>query len=311
MKVVKMFDGLGNQLFQYAMLVALREHYHEQVWMDISWFETGHAHNGFELSQIFNITAPTATKEDVLRLRPIPGHKKLSRYLISLFPNLEWHYQEAKIVDYYPEVFEMKRVALFQGWWQHYEYFEQCRDILLQEFTLKQPLDERNQALYEEMNANPKAVSVHVRRGDYLKASYISFLGVCPPEYYRDAVDRAQQLVGEDADFYVFSDDMAWCKETLPRYISPDKIRFVDWNRGPDSYKDTILMTACRTNIIANSTFSWWSAYLNRHADAITLAPEKWWRNGCSKPIQMSRWELIPFEFESVESCLEAKSGGR
>lgn len=307
MKIVAIFDGLGNQLFQYALLVALREHYQVPVWMDVSLFETRRSHNGFELSRIFNITAPTATEKDLRHLMPIAGHMKLSRYLINMFPNLEWRYHEAEIVDYYPEVFEINHDVIYQGWWQHYEYFEQYRDILLQEFTLKQPLDGRNQALYEEMNANPKAVSAHVRRGDYLKANYISFLGVCPPDYYRSAVDRAKQLVGEDAEFYVFSDDLAWCREILPRYISADKIRYIDWNRGADSYKDMILMSACRTNIIANSTFSWWAAYLNRHADAITLAPEKWWRNGCAKPIQMPHWELIPFEFEALESDLETK----
>lgn len=301
MKAVKLYDGLGNQLFQYALLVALREHYQEPVWMDISWFETKHSHNGFELSRIFNITAPTATKEEVSRFWLIPGHKKLSRYLVTLFPCLKRQYFEEDVADYYPEVFEMKHDVLYQGWWQHYEYFEQYRDILLREFSLKQPLDERNQALFEEMNANKKAVSVHIRRGDYLLGCNLSILGVCPLEYYQDAVARARQLVGDDADFYIFSDDMAWCKETLPQYISPDKIHYIDWNRGLDSYKDMILMSACRTNIIANSTFSWWAAYLNRHPAAITIAPERWRAVDVIKPIQMPHWELIPFQSETVE----------
>lgn len=130
------------------------------------------------------------------------------------------------------------------------------------------------------------SVSLHVRRSDYI-GSY--FAGICTLEYYAKTVEYMRKHI-QKSIFFVFSDDIPWCKEHLNL---ADNVYFIDWNKGKDSYKDLILMSNCKHNIIANSSFSWWGARLNNNPTKIVIAPHKWHQNLDYKDIIPSDWIKI------------------
>lgn len=288
MKIIKFYGGLGNQLFQYAMLVAVREHFGEETLMDTSVYASYGLHNGLEVNRIFNTIAQEASKEQIKLVSQFTTNYKLSRIFHYLLPAKKTEFKERTFGKYYPEVIEKSGDCLFDGYWQHHEYFANCREAILKEFTLREPLDKRNQNCFDEYRGSSKYVSVHVRRGDFLNSKL--YKGLCGKEYYVAAIKKAIEKVGEDAHFVFFSNDIPWCKENLASLVKEGQCTFVTHNTGADSYKDMILMSACRVNIIANSSFSWWGAYLNQREDKVVIAPEKWINKDMPNPIQMPEW---------------------
>ena len=288
MKIIKFYGGLGNQLFQYAMLVAVREHYGEETLMDTSVYASYGLHNGLEINRIFRTTAQEATKEQIKQVSRFTTNYKLSRVFHYLLPAKNAEFKESTYGKYYPEALQMQGDCLYDGYWQHHEYFADCRMAILKEFSLREPLDKVNQDSFEAYSGSSKFVSVHVRRGDFLNSKL--YRGLCGKEYYVAAIEKAKELVGENAHFVFFSNDIPWCKENLATLVNEKYITFVTHNKGTDSYKDMILMSACRVNIIANSSFSWWGAYLNQRDDKIVIAPEKWINKDMPNPIQMPEW---------------------
>lgn len=288
MKIVKFYGGVGNQLFQYAMLVALREHFCEDALMDTSVYATYGLHNGLEINRIFATTAKQATPEQIKKVSSFTTNYKLFRLIHYCLPARKTEFKERTFGKFYPEVFEKSGDCLYDGYWQHHEYFKECRNAILKEYSLRAPLDSRNQESFDKFKAANNMVSVHVRRGDFLNSKL--YRGLCGKDYYRRAIEKAKAIVGQDAKFIFFSNDINWCKENLAELIEPDNILFADWNVGADSYKDMILMSACRVNIVANSSFSWWGAYLNERSDKVVIAPEKWINKDMPDPIQMPDW---------------------
>lgn len=291
MKIIKFYGGLGNQLFQYAMLVAIREHYKEDTLMDTSIYATYGLHNGLEINRIFKTTANIATKEQIKKVSRYTTNYKLSRIFHYLLPACSTEFKERTFGKYYPIVFNKEGDCLYDGYWQHPEYFEKCREALLQEYSLREPLDELNKKLYETYRSDPKSVSIHVRRGDFLNSKL--YRGLCGKDYYLTAIEKAKSIVGDDANFIFFSNDIPWCEQNLSCFVKDGHYTFSTHNTGADSYKDMILMSACRVNIVANSSFSWWGAYLNERKDKVVIAPEKWINKSMPDPIQMKDWILF------------------
>lgn len=291
MKIIKFYGGLGNQLFQYAMLVAVREYYGELVLMDTSIYSSYGLHNGLEVNRIFNTTAKDATKEQIKHVSRFTTNYKLSRVFHYLLPAKSTEFKERTFGLYYPEVFNRTGDCLFDGYWQHHEYFINCRVAILKEFSLREPLDKLNLDSFNAYRESLRFVSVHVRRGDFLNSKL--YRGLCGKEYYVKAIAKAKEIAGEEAHFVFFSNDISWCKENLAPLVKDGHVTFVTHNTGANSYKDMILMSACRVNIIANSSFSWWGAYLNQRVDKVVIAPEKWINKDMPNPIQMPEWILL------------------
>jgi len=291
MKIVKFYGGLGNQMFQYAMLLAARERSGEECLMDTSVYATYGLHNGLEVNSIFNTTATEATKEQIGRLSRFTTNYKLYRLMHYLLPAKKTEFKETEFGKYYPTALERQDDCLYDGYWQHHEYFADCRDSILKEFSLREPLDEKNSLAVEEFSESDKTVSIHVRRGDIVNQK--PYRGLCGLDYYKGAIEKAKEIVGEGAQFVIFSNDLEWCKEKISSMIGESPVRYVDWNRGEESYKDMVLMSACKVNIIANSSFSWWAAYLNKREDKVVIAPEKWINFKVTSPVQMPEWILI------------------
>lgn len=292
MKVIEFTCGLGNQMFQYAFLVAMREHTGDKCLMDRSWYDRRQAHNGFELDKVFCISSDFADIAIVSRLTWYARTNLLHRIYKHLFPKKRTEFRERGFNRYYPDIFARGlEDTYFRGFWQSYKYFHDYRDIILSEFSFRRTLDERNHQVFRRALDSNTYISVHVRRGDYLKHKL--YRGLCGLDYYRRSICRAVELLGNDATFLIFSNDPEWCRNNIVPLIEECKYCIVDWNTGSDSYKDMQLMSACRLNIVANSSFSWWAAYLNQREDQIVISPRKWINMPMGYDIQMPHWIVM------------------
>ena len=189
------------------------------------------------------------------------------------------------------DFFKIKKDAYLQGYWQSEKYFYDIRDILLNELTLKFDPDRDNKKHLKDI-INSESVSIHVRRGDYVKNPHTrAYHGICSLDYYKRALKKIGSLV-ENPKYYVFSDDPDWTKENLK---IKGKVVFII-NNSNKEYEDLRLMRACKHNIIANSTFSWWGAWLGEYKNKIVIAPEKWFltKENNYKDIVPDRWLKIP-----------------
>ena len=292
MRIVKLLGGLGNQMWQYAFLVALKQSFpYEDVYFDASFFNGYPLHNGFELDRIFNISAKQASKKDIRKVY----HFFVGKYLYSriyrhYFPVLKTEVREVEACAYQPELLEKRGDFYYDGYWADHRYYDKYRDTLLAEFKFKQELDDRNKELLQKMEGH-LTCSLHVRRGDYLKDP--DYAGICDEDYYRRAVRKVKECKGKDMTFLVFSNDMSWCRTELAPCFGENPVVYVDWNKGTDSYKDMVLMTKCYVNIIANSSFSWWGAYLNTNTDLMVIAPKKY------KNVEMN-FNIYPNEWITI-----------
>jgi len=276
-----MDGGLGNQMFQYALYL----HFSSRqltTKADISQFEDYKLHNGYELERIFNIKASYAGKRE----RAIVNALSKCMHLLSNHPYREkarrqWQFQES---------FTRVKFGLLRGYWQTEKYFEAIAPIIREQFSFPVLQDEVNKQLLSKIQSRP-SVSLHIRRGDYLNSSQSSGL---PLAYYKEAISFINASV-PGAYYVVFSDDIAWARE----YIQEKNVCFVDWNSGSESYRDMQLMSHCQHNIIANSSFSWWGAWLNAHEHKIVIAPQQWMPGiAASTDIIPKGWIQVPVSYE-------------
>ncbi|MBB4037428.1 hypothetical protein GGR21_003345 [Dysgonomonas hofstadii] len=264
--------GLGNQMFQYATARALAERLQTCLVLDSHTFgrKTEATARNFELS-IFNINYPVkSTFKGTFLIKAYPFIQKYRGFFQKL-----GFFTDTYAILYQP-VFERLRgnITMF-GYFQNEQYFKNIASVLQNDFTFRQPLTDKNLELAEKIKAG-NSVAMHIRRGDYLtNKSAISNFVTCDINYYRKAIDHISlQIV--NPEFYIFSDDTDWVKNNINFVNHP--VSFIDWNRGDKSYIDMQLMSICKHNIIANSSFSWWGAWLNENPDKVVIAPGKWFR---------------------------------
>lgn len=292
MKIINISGGLGNQMFQYAFLLAMREATGDECIMDASKYATYKLHNGFELSNVFNITARCATKEELKRVTRYTTNYKLSRIYRKLLPKKRTEVIEPMpSCEYLPNIFkEAKGDRFYEGIWQNEKYFGHIRPIILQEFSYRQPLSIQNKETAKKF-AEGTTVSMHIRRGDYLL--HKNYIGLCGLDYYASAINYVKEKYGSQVKFAIFSNDMDWCKDNILPLIIGYEYTMVDWNKGAESYNDIRLMGYCRVNIIANSSFSWWAAYLNQNEDKEVIAPKVWINPPIKLNPQLRNWKLL------------------
>jgi hypothetical protein len=159
------------------------------------------------------------------------------------------------------------------GYFQSYKYFQDIREVLLRDFFFP-GLDENNSLIENSIVKSINSVSIHFRRSDYLMEKVIDVHGVLSEEYYSTAVNLINKIV-PNSHFFIFSDDIKHVKDNY----SFENATFIEGNNGTDSWKDLYLMSKCKNNIIANSTFSWWAGWLNINPSKIVIAPKKWFNN--------------------------------
>jgi len=286
-KIVRICGGFGNQLFQYAFFLALKDKFNEPVKLDAFDMESYALHNGFELERVFNLKADYCTKNEK---ETIQGTKNIFTKLIKEVkkhtPFLNTSYIKEKKhhhFTYQPQYFGTANSNIYyRGPWQSPKYFDNIEQTLREHLVFPEFLDPKSLSLCEQIK-DQETVAIHIRRGDYLKHKALG--GICDLPYYKNAIKKIETLV--DTPLYViFSDDIAWCKEN----IKVENVRFVDWNSGEQSFQDMHLMSLCKHNIIANSSFSWWGAWLNANSNKIVIAPNKWIHYTDASGILPSQW---------------------
>ena len=278
MIIVKIIGGLGNQMYQYAMGRHLAELNSTILKLDATSFEAYRLHR-YALCH-FNIQEHFATVEEIYALKRKRWFRESEtlasiKRKLMIIPKtsdkfyLNNTYVYVKPFFYDPDIINLRGHIYLEGSWQSYQYYQPIREILLREFTVKYPPNEQNKRITEQIRST-QSIGIHIRRGDKANdPTTNSVHGTCSKEYYNKAVECILQRV-ENPVFFVFSDDCGWAKKNL-RIQAP--LLFVDHNNASNCFEDLRLMSCCKHNIIANSSFSVWAAWLNMNEQKIVIGP--------------------------------------
>ncbi len=289
MIITELIGGLGNQMFQYALgrVISLRNN--DELKLDISSLVNNTEINTprqYELD-VFKVPAELASKQERKSLGlPNPVTLTLNRYLhTQLNP-----YPKSLITEgahrYHPEIFDHAGDIYLSGYWQTEKYYKGYEKIVRQDFARRaRPISAKNRLLRHQIEGC-NSVSIHVRRGDYVtNPAANAFHGTCDLSYYRRAMKYVERYV-KNPTYFVFSDDSEWAAKNI---VNSHKTVYISHNTGHDAHEDIRLMANCKQNIIANSSFSWWGAWLNNNPDKIVIAPKQWFRDK-----KTSTKDLIP-----------------
>jgi hypothetical protein len=294
--VVKLISGLGNQLFQYALGRQLSLLKKDQLMLDTSFYKD-QSLRAYKLDR-FDIKADVISES---QLKTLLHAYQSPAFLFRVFRKLERNvpkhlrrvFMESELWGYEPDVWKISGKTYLNGYWQHREYFESIHSIIFQELRVKSEFTKPFTHYYQQLESDNASVSLHIRRGDYITDQATNdFIGVLPLSYYRQAIDIIKGKV-PNPSFYVFSDDLDWAKEHLQL---DGVVHFMDLENGSCDYIELELMSKCRHNIIANSSFSWWGAFLNQNQSKIVISPAQWLKRrevNDRVKIQMSSWTKI------------------
>lgn len=282
--IIKLDGRMGNQMFQWAFARAYEEKNGIMPCIDDS--EETLKLNHFHMSN--NIEVVQKPLLNKLLRKTIPFRKlrnKLTRINYSLPTEQEEYFNK-----FSPSLLSYKQNCYFKGFFQTEKYFYNVRSKLLEDFTIKKNLSKQNQLMLEKIKS-VNSVSVHFRRGDYTKSRVAKIFGFCSDNYYKKAIDIIAKNTKEPLTLFVFSDDINWVKNNIK--FDYDTV-FVDINSGKKGVFDLELMKNCKHNVIANSSFSWWGAWLNENPNKIVAAPTPWMEN-------MEDNDLIPESWIKIE----------
>lgn len=277
MIITKIIGGLGNQMFQYAAGRRAAYVNDTSLKLDITGYENQVGITPREyMLDIFNIQENFASKDEIRKL-------KKSSFILRFFKKNT--YVKEKHFHFDQNILDINDNSYLEGYWVSEKYFKDIEKIIREDFTFKYPLDKKSQLITDKIK-NSNSISIHIRRGDYvsdLKTTKIH--GICSSEYYEKAISAIKNRVKKPV-FYIFSDDLQWTKQNI-RLEFP--CVYVDHNLGKKDYEDMRLMSECKHNIIANSSFSWWGAWLNKNKNKIVIAPRRFFRKS-----SINTKDLIP-----------------
>jgi hypothetical protein len=268
MLIVKIYAGLANQMFQFALYKSLLDK-GAPAFTDTNSFLPKWEFEKVSLENVFeNVKLNNA---DPLIIKRLHDNEKdvLSKIKRKLHIYKDSFFVEPKF-SYNDFIFHLQGDYYLQGFWQSEQYFKNIESQIRHDFQFKAFANSKNVEVSEKMKRS-NSVAVHIRKGaDYKKQSTA---GTCDINYYKAAVDHMKKNI-PDAKFYVFSDNHAWVKENLNDF----DFEAIDWNptSGKENYLDMQLMSCCKNNIIANSSYSWWGAWLNNNSSKIVIGPNKW-----------------------------------
>lgn len=284
MIIVRIWGGLGNQLFQYAMARSLALRKNDVLKLDIGYFLNQSQWQN-ELIKFGIDNKIAATSDEVSAIRGSDGiiQRNIRKSVLrsAFYPH---YYKETTPTIFDENVNNYQSSIYLDGYWQNHKYFQDYSEAIIQELT---PTIELSSTVrnYVSLLSQEQSIALHVRRGDYVTDAKIkSVHGVCDMEYYERAVSYMESRI-EDPCFYVFSDDIKWCKQKFP-FVK--KIHFVD-DVGL-ALEELFIMSCCKHNVIANSTFSWWGAFLNKNPEKQVVAPLKWFNDGRETDIVPHSW---------------------
>jgi len=274
MIISQLIGGLGNQMFQYAAGRALSLQLGEPFKLDISGFLNYELHQGFELHRIFNCTGDIASEVDV---RGVLGwqfspllRRVVSRLGLAALRRKAWLIEPH--FHYWEGIKNAPSDSYIAGYWQSDKYFFKFATQIREDFSFRLAFDHINIELVKKIDGT-NAVSLHVRRGDYVdNKKNASVYKQCSLDYYTGAIRYIKARV-DNPHFFIFSDDIQWVKSHMEMGA---QCQYVEHNHGTESYNDMRLMSRCKHHIIANSSFSWWGAWLGENLNKIVIAPNGW-----------------------------------
>lgn len=268
MIIIQMAGGLGNQMFQYALYLKLKSMGREVKFDDVTTYMLSNA-RPIQLT-VFNAEYPEATKEEIIEMTD--GSLKLKdRIRRKIHGRKSKEYKEASF-NFDPEVFSLEEAYLV-GNFQSDKYFKDIDGIIRKAFQFEAAYFDQNMRTLQKSIDRVDAVSIHIRRGDYLAVEDV-YGDICTDAYYDKAIEYVLKKV-PNAIFYLFTNDTAWADFFVNARPNVDII-VVKGNSEYTGYLDMHLMKHCKHNIIANSSFSWWGAWLNENPQKIVVAPDKW-----------------------------------
>lgn len=293
MNIIRMTGGLGNQMFQYALYLKLCAMGRTVKFDDISEYKADHARP--VMLWVFGIDYPKATQEEINQITD--GFLKLThriRRKLTGRKTLEYHEKDCN----FDQMILEKEPAYLTGYFQSERYFEDIEQTVRNTFVFQKTIyhnlpEELKKKIdrYQEMIDETTSVSLHIRRGDYLENEAV-FGGICTEEYYQSAIHYIREAFPE-AVFYVFSNDMTFTVNWLNEKFSHSKFVFVKGISEEQGYLDMMLMSRCRHHIIANSSFSWWGAWLNPDKGKCVVAPARWYNQQECRDIYTTEMTLM------------------
>lgn len=312
MIIVRITSGLGNQMFQYNLYRFLKERYPEvPVKVDLTWFYANDDHHGYELERVFkhagsDFAIEEASYKEIFKVTgQIPNcskkhgkaFEKFRRYPNRLLKNNLAKSRRGNIVDALSESVSYERFTKLDtskdwyivGFWIEEAYWKDRMDFLKKELRFDDNYSQENHEMVSRIiNNDEDSVSIHVRRGDYLTV-YAGQFKPLGRKYYEAAVNEVRKY-SENPHFYIFSDDAEWVREEFS-WLNEKTI--VNINHGNDSFRDMQLMSLCRHNIIANSTFSTWASILNDNEGHVTIYPKDYLKDEDSEIKSVEGWIRI------------------
>jgi hypothetical protein len=288
MIIVKIYGGMANQLFQYAAGYALSLKHGVPLKLDISYFQEPNTDTKreFELNKFF-IDYQIASQEEI---HQIFKFGKLDYAWNKLMPYSKKRFYGEKQICYDVNFFKLGSHVYLRGYFQSEKYFLECKLSILKQFIFRNMADDQIHLFFEKLNQQ-KTVALHVRLGDYLNPSANSVMAPFDLAYYKRAIEFIQKHI-DDPVFLVFSDQIPLAKQLLT--IEANFI-FIDASFSKNADEDFYLMQCCQHHIIANSTFSWWAAYLNQQPHKKVVAPQKWYKKhfGGTTDLYPENWVIL------------------
>jgi len=277
MILIKIQGGLGNQMFQYALAKKIGLLKKVPVKFDISWFnnfgeKTAPRH--YNLPK-FNIIENIATDKEIKKFqRHYPHFSKIGKFYNFLFSDSSKYFKE-KNRNFDSSILNLNDNVCLDGFWQSEKYFKNIENIIRTEFTLKEESENFIKLKENILKRKNSSIAIHVRRGDYIRDPQKKERHtVLPTEYYTKSLEIIKEKI-PNPYFFIFSDDIEWCKQYFNKL---DNVYFVD-DKNLKDYEELITMSKCKHQIIANSSFSWWGAWLNPNLNKIVIAPKNYFNN--------------------------------
>lgn len=283
MIIIKALGGLGNQLFQYALYQKFISQ-GKTVKFDFSQIYE----NGIENELcIFDQNIVEANSNEISYLGDC-NNSILNRIRRKFKIYKKTFFIEKASYTFDKTVLTLDNVYLW-GYWQTELYFASISNELKNKIIFPSITEQHNIHYANAIKKTPNPVSIHIRRGDYLSKQFVNQYGnICTDEYYESAIAFIKSKI-DNPHFFIFTNDPKWAKE---KYVN-SSFTVVEGNNGKTSFRDMQLMALCKHNIIANSSFSWWGAWLNNHDNKIVICPKKWCNNKPSPDISLNTWIKI------------------
>lgn len=276
MIISQLTGGLGNQLFQYAAALSLSKHHDVPLLLDVSSFQREELPE-LEIPRNFELYNFSGVSEKIIspsEINQIINYKPKFKLLFKTLPKHRRPIYTEPFYHYDPNFYKSRKTVLLKGGWQSEKYFKPIESELQQRLEIKPEyiMRVKEQALALQ---NSNSVGIHIRRGDYLRKKIIfEWHGVMSRDYYVQAIGQIEKLSGP-LHLHYFTDDPQWVKEELLPALPGNIV-----SGNSTHLEDFYLMSQCRHNVIANSSFSWWAAWLNASKDKIVVGPKNWFDKG-------------------------------